>query len=369
MKKRSLNRFISAITSLVLSFSVYNCFQNRSIEANSLSASTAAAANGNTDYEGTENPFNHQDDMEVPYEGKGWVQPKEWNCPTINPKDYKGGIMIYFDKIGLEPESRGKVQRVYFSVTGATEAVSHIKFHIFYDTRLTVKENSNGEVITTGKGLNSFTTGSAMVREGELVFYASSEDTMLSKSCLFTIDFVVPENAEQGEVYPFGISYVDDGIAYDTFLDSEQSDAGKLQMTYVFKKGISNGYIKMNGEKKTTTTTSTTTTAVTTTTTTAYPDEYDLGDVNNDGKINAVDASSVLSYYAMTSTNQDADYSEEQKLAADVNTDGHINAVDASYILSYYAYISTANEAIMPIEEYVKKRSGKLAADPELPVL
>ena len=80
-----------------------------------------------------------------------------------------------------------------------------------------------------------------------------------------------------------------------------------------------------------------------------------LGDVNNDGLINAVDASSVLSYYAMISTNKDGGFTEAQKNAADVNHDGLINAVDASCILSYYAYISTTKEDIKSIEEFLKK--------------
>ena len=69
----------------------------------------------------------------------------------------------------------------------------------------------------------------------------------------------------------------------------------------------------------------------------------------------AVDASSVLSYYAMISTNQEGGYSVVQKTAADVNQDGEVNAVDASNILSYYAYISTAKEEIKPMKEFMKK--------------
>ena len=349
MKKRSLNRFTSAITSFALVFSLYHCFPNTIINIKKNSVSHSAAA------EKTENPFDYQDDMEVPYDTKSWVQPREWNSPTIDTKNYNSGIMIYFDKISYDAEyAKGDVKTVYCSITGAKEPVSRIKFHIFYDTRLTVKENSNGEVVTAGKGLNGFTTGSTMVEEGQLVFYATSEDTMLNKSCLFTIDFIVPETAEQGEVYPIGISYVDDGIAYDSFINSEQDDAGKLQMAYVFTKGIHNGYIKINGEKKTTTTAA----AVTTTMTTAVlsPDDYPLGDINNDGNINAVDASAVLTYYAYSSTNNESSLNEAQKKAADINKNGQINAVDASYILSYYAYTSTSKEAIMPIEEYIKKK-------------
>ncbi|MCR4889972.1 MAG: leucine-rich repeat protein [Ruminococcus sp.] len=78
------------------------------------------------------------------------------------------------------------------------------------------------------------------------------------------------------------------------------------------------------------------------------------GDVNNDGQINSIDASSVLAYYTKVSTNQDGGYSEEQKAAADVNGDGQINAVDASNILSYYAYVSTTKESVISLEEYLK---------------
>lgn len=105
-------------------------------------------------------------------------------------------------------------------------------------------------------------------------------------------------------------------------------------------------------------TTSTLTSTITTSTTTSHiqsQPKHPLGDVNNDGHINAVDASSVLSYYAMISTNKDGEFDEVQKNAADINHDGLINAVDASCILSYYAYVSTTKEDILSIEEYLKK--------------
>jgi hypothetical protein len=314
-----------------------------SVSCYTLSAAAAtasvpsAAISAVTSYENSYNPCNKQNDMEVPYDGSRWVQPVEWNVPTIRPNDYKGGIMLFFDKIGLDAGyANGKVQRIYFSVRGVTEPVSLIKFHIFYDTRLTVKENSNGEVVNSGKAVKDFSTGSAMVEEGQLAFYAySDENILLDNGSLFTIDFIIPEDAEQGDVYPIGISYVDDGIVKDMFINSEKDEAGRLQMTYVFTKGIYNGYLKINGEKQTT---------------------CKLGDVNNDGIINAVDASSVLAYYAMISTNQDGGYDDEQKLAADVNHDGNINAVDASNILSYYAYVSTTKEKPMSMEEFMKKK-------------
>ena len=358
MKKRSLNRFISLITSFAAVLSFYHFFSDSIIKTNSIMPSVSVSADRDTIAESdgiSDNPYNRQNDMEVAYDGSRWVQPKEWNKPKISPKDYKGGIMLYFDKIGLDPEyARGKVQSVYFCLTGATEPVSHIKFHFFYDTRLTVRNNTKGELLNKGRALNDFTTGSAMVEEGELVFNAYSDEAKLIDGCLFTVDFIVPENAEQGDVYPFGLSYVTDDAAPDTFIDSEQKDAGKLQMTYVFTKGIHSGYIKINGAKKTTTAA---TTAVTTTTTTepVPAAEYKLGDVNDDGLINSVDASSVLAYYARVSTKQDGGYTEEQQFAADADSDGQINAVDASNILAYYSYVSTTKEGIISFENYMKR--------------
>lgn len=69
--------------------------------------------------------------------------------------------------------------------------------------------------------------------------------------------------------------------------------------------------------------------------------EYTLGDVNNDAAIDAVDASSVLSEYALIATKAPTTFTETQSLAADVNKDGNIDAVDASKILSYYAEKAT----------------------------
>ena len=191
------------------------------------------------------NPFNKQDNKEVKYDPSPWKQSKNW----IDPKGYNGGIMLYTDKIGLQPEyARGKVQRVYISVTNEDVPVNMMKFHIFYDTRLTVKKNSKGEAVAPGKGIseNPFTSGSAIVKEGELAFYAySNKDISLDKRCIFTIDFIVPENAKSGDLYPIGLAYVDDGIAADCFINLKKDDAGRKQMAYLFQKGIYNGYIKI----------------------------------------------------------------------------------------------------------------------------
>ena len=117
---------------------------------------------------------------------------------------------------------------------------------------------------------------------------------------------------------------------------------------------------------KTTVTTSTATSAtvrrtVTTTTTTTQPIKYSLGDVDNNGIVDAVDASKVLSEYARVSSNAKSTFGEAQKKAADTNKDGFIDAVDASKILALYAYRST--NGTLGFEEYINDPSAAAKKD------
>lgn len=83
-------------------------------------------------------------------------------------------------------------------------------------------------------------------------------------------------------------------------------------------------------------------------------DAYDLGDVNFDGKINAVDASLVLSQYAAIATTGESTFNILEKTVADADGNTIINAVDASFILGYYAYTSTGGFA--DFDEYMNSQ-------------
>ncbi len=76
-----------------------------------------------------------------------------------------------------------------------------------------------------------------------------------------------------------------------------------------------------------------------------------FGDVNNDGTIDSIDASSVLAHYAAVSTGGKSSFSAEQIKAADVNKDEKSDSIDASLILAYYAHTSTGGTGT--IEDYL----------------
>lgn len=70
-------------------------------------------------------------------------------------------------------------------------------------------------------------------------------------------------------------------------------------------------------------------------------DDYLLGDVNEDGKVDSADASLVLAEYGLIQTGGTLTFTDKQKKAADVNKDGKSDSSDASKILEYYGAIST----------------------------
>ncbi len=79
--------------------------------------------------------------------------------------------------------------------------------------------------------------------------------------------------------------------------------------------------------------------------------DVSLGDVDNDGNVNALDASLILTAYANTATSQPSGLTALQSYAADVDANGAIDAIDASEVLGYYAYTATGGSGTL--EEYL----------------
>lgn len=64
-----------------------------------------------------------------------------------------------------------------------------------------------------------------------------------------------------------------------------------------------------------------------------------LGDVNNDGVVDAVDATLTLRAYTRILSNMDSGLTPAEAAAADVDGDGAITGIDATLILRYYTYV------------------------------
>ena len=133
------------------------------------------------------------------------------------------------------------------------------------------------------------------------------------------------------------IGYEDDGLTIKDIVRAD--DDGKAELSVTLKNSTEPQFIhifavdKENNIKEITTPISANT-----------EEKIKLGDVNFDGKVNAVDASMILSEYAKASTDKSSEFSEKQFTAGDIDENKAINAIDASFVLSYYAYTSTGGE-------------------------
>ncbi|MBO5572017.1 MAG: hypothetical protein J5926_04790 [Ruminococcus sp.] len=79
----------------------------------------------------------------------------------------------------------------------------------------------------------------------------------------------------------------------------------------------------------------------------AAPYVISLGDTNGDYIVDGRDASDVLTAYAAASTENSPELSAADVKKMDVNKDGKVDAVDASCILSYYTYTSVGGKGLI----------------------
>lgn len=71
-----------------------------------------------------------------------------------------------------------------------------------------------------------------------------------------------------------------------------------------------------------------------------------LGDIDNNGTINSIDASRALAAYSSSSTGAGHGLTALEFEAADIDKNGQISSTDASEILGYYSYLATTNDPL-----------------------
>lgn len=285
------------------------------------------------------NPFNLQNNKEVPYDGTKWEQPSDWRDEKIDLNGYTGNEKVWFDKITItENEAKYMVKNripkiIDLNVSGAAGKVSTIGFHTYYDTRLTIKyiDEKNKEFAESGDAIKKDFTGMwSMISDGKYNFVVSSSGDNLKDGVIYSVDFYLPDNAKAGDLYPVGIQFWTDGTASDIFCNQSKDYEGKRMMTYMFTKGITNGYIKI----------------------------LPTGDVNGDERVTPVDASKILIEAANIAASPfDAMLRPTAYRKFDINGDGKVTAVDASLILAYCADLT--DDPTLTFEAFIAKHNIK----------
>jgi len=153
---------------------------------------------------------------------------------------------LTMDKIVLsQSEAAGKTITVNLSVSGADLAYAPTGLHIYWDSRLTLANDSHGRpMVKRGDALEYLsgiskedTTASQYGMDGYFVCTAGSGNYGMD-GVMWSFTFILPDNAKAGDVYPFDIMYKSTQYAHDLFTNATDNANGKNMQAYVFTKGI-----------------------------------------------------------------------------------------------------------------------------------
>ena len=89
-----------------------------------------------------------------------------------------------------------------------------------------------------------------------------------------------------------------------------------------------------------------------------------IGDVNQDGHINSIDASLILEAYSSSRiSNPTNTFSSFDMVLCDVDRNGAVNSIDASWVLSYYSYTQTNHDVeTTSLEDYMNQNGYYIIA-------
>ena len=225
-------------------------------------------------------------------------------------------------------EANGKKIQFSISVEGADKLYCNTLIYVYFDNRLKVDN------ITGGEAVENLTSYGTVGDTNDFVVLSTSGSADLGRDgVMWTMDVTLPDNCEPGDEFVFVIGRSKYGKLQPVFTNYEYDENGKAMTEHIFNSGFIKGGVVVLEDN-----------------------EYALGDVNNDGFVNAVDASLVLKEYAMISIGKDTSFTDRKQLrASDVDCDGKIDSADASIILAYYANLS-GSSPIYDITEFRKNK-------------
>ena len=254
----------------------------------------------------------------------------------------KPNITISKEIISYEETKINPIRTVNVDIVGAQNAYANGGFTVRFDDRLTLIKDEDGEIATYGRALRScHTVFQHDTDYGFRAIFTASRNAG-KDGTMFSFDVQLPDDIDpEGEIFPIDIYY---NKNTDLFTNIDADKEGQLMEAWVFRNGIEQGYIEVLPQEETTTTTTTTAPV---TTTTAQP----IGDTNNDGRIDSVDASKILKMFAYISTGGEIE--DLLFSVLDVNCDNKIDSLDASTVLAYYVF-NTLHDDAMSFLEYLR---------------
>ena len=188
-----------------------------------------------------DNPFDKQDNKTVPYEGGLYFGVSEQDTENAATKP-----QITVDKLGFDDVPTGEIA-VNISIYDAAGNWSASGLHIGYDTRLTLVPRSDGKPFEVGDACTPLMNSIRKIRDGRLYTSTSGSSDKGRNGVMYTLYFRLPDNAKAGDIFPVGIFYNPDKTYPSLFSNTNQDEEGLEMQSWVFYKGITNGFIRING--------------------------------------------------------------------------------------------------------------------------
>ncbi len=193
--------------------------------------------------------YGHEN-VEIPYNYIGYKETYQVYAPNVieglEPE-------LSFDKLSVSADkAQGKTYKINLNVSGMDKLYNDLAVHIYYDTRLKVGEIGSPE----GGASSEMDLYESTVNPGEIYLRADGwwsdrnpHNNSGRDGAFAEISFTLPDDAEPGDLYPIGISYMYKAPSMDYIRDVDYpSGTGNYLKYCVFSGGIENGYIKVTSD-------------------------------------------------------------------------------------------------------------------------
>ena len=193
--------------------------------------------------------YGHEN-VEIPYNYIGYKETYQVYTPNVieglEPE-------LSFDKLSVSADkAQGKTYKINLNVSGMDKLYNDLAVHIYYDTRLKVGEIGSPE----GGASSEMDLYESTVNPGEIYLRADGwwsdrnpHNNSGRDGAFAEISFTLPDDAEPGDLYPIGISYMYKAPSMDYIRDVDYpSGTGNYLKYCVFSGGIENGYIKVTSD-------------------------------------------------------------------------------------------------------------------------
>ena len=291
------------------------------------------------------------------------------------------------DSLELTPEEvrEQKVYTINITVSDSMDKYTAVGIHVYWDSRLTIVPQDDDMIVKCGDAIEKLMINASPLENGFFAAAAATSESFTgTDGVMYSFDLRLPDDAAPGDKFDISIIYEEGKYADDLFTDFNNDSEGKLMQAWLFTKGITTTTTTTTTATSTTTTTlistatttassassttsssstttstssatsaSTTTSSASATTTVSTVPAAAKGDPNNDGLVDARDASLTLYLYADLSSSPRECTAEELQIY-DANGNEKIEAVDASIMLFYYSEASSGYTG--SFEQFLKEQ-------------